>query len=78
MAPATGSEGRFELQEPVLRLHYVVMNLLASKQGAATALVRTAEEARKAGQLMHSMAAIHELHTMLQLLHDADGYCSWP
>ena len=63
-----GSEERFELQEPLLRLQHVIMGALGSAPAAAQALQQTARAARKAGELMQSMAAIHELHTMLQRL----------
>ncbi|KAK9814933.1 hypothetical protein WJX73_002395 [Symbiochloris irregularis] len=67
-----GRGERFEMQEPLLRLQHVIMWSLNNVSGAAQALQQTARAARKAGQLMQSMAAIHELHAMLHRL-DADA-----
>lgn len=49
------------------------MGLLECQRGRVDALVLTALGARKAGQLMNSMAAIHEMHAMLQMLSSAHG-----
>lgn len=73
-AHVLGSGGRFELQEPLLCLQQVVMGLLADQQGSSEALVQIAVGARKAGQHMRSMAAIHEIHSLLHTARLAAGY----
>ena len=69
----TGSGERFELEEPQLRLQQIALRLLGCQQRSAQALLQTAVSARKAGQLMNGMAAINELHAMLQGAQSAIG-----
>lgn len=69
----SGAGGRFELQEPLLKVQQVVMESLALPSTAAEALLHAAAGARKSQQLLQSMAAIHEMHAMLQRLQSSVG-----
>ncbi|KAK9806879.1 hypothetical protein WJX72_005975 [[Myrmecia] bisecta] len=58
--------GRYELLEPLLSMRRVVMAALQAEEGQVASLLQLARAARKAGQLAHSMAAIHQLRTLRQ------------
>ncbi len=64
----TGQGGRYLMLEPMLALRRSLLTVLQRPDAAPAALAATARAARKAGQLNHGMAAVHQLQQQVQLL----------
>ena len=65
VAGCAAAGGRYELVEPMLTLHGVLVRALQRPERAVPVLLQVAQRARKAGRLPHATAALHDLQQAL-------------
>lgn len=64
----TGQGGRYDMLEPMLALRRSLLSVIQRPDAVPGALADAARAARKASQLHHGMAAVHQLQQRVQVL----------